>query len=79
MNIVLNAVLVLGLGWGLAGSASGTVAAQNAAAAVYLAIVARRPAGPEWPSARTGPGFGPPRWRGRLSAVEAATPADASR
>src|SRR5206468_11721551 len=35
MNIVLNAVLVLGLGWGLAGSAWGTVAAQNAAAAGY--------------------------------------------
>src|SRR5262249_57788866 len=41
MNIVLNAVLVLGLGWGLAGSAWGTVAAQNAAATAYLTIVAR--------------------------------------
>ena len=40
-NIVLNAIFVLGLGWGLAGSAAGTVIAQNAAAVVYLAVVAR--------------------------------------
>jgi putative MATE family efflux protein len=40
-NIVLNAIFVLGLGWGLAGSASGTVIVQNAAALVYLAVVAR--------------------------------------
>jgi MATE family, multidrug efflux pump len=40
-NIVLNAILVLGLGWGLAGSATGTVIAQNAAALIYLAVVAR--------------------------------------
>ena len=40
-NIVLNAILVLGLGWGLAGSASGTAVVQNAAAAVYLTVVAR--------------------------------------
>jgi putative MATE family efflux protein len=40
-NIVLNAIFVLGLGWGLAGSAWGTVIAQNAAALVYLAVVAR--------------------------------------
>jgi putative MATE family efflux protein len=40
-NIVLNAVLVLGLGFGLAGSAWGTMIAQNAAAVVYLVVVAR--------------------------------------
>src|SRR6516164_5508172 len=40
-NIVLNAIFVLGLGWGLAGSAWGTVIVQNAAALVYLAVVAR--------------------------------------
>src|SRR6516225_7115576 len=40
-NIVLNAIFVLGLGWGLAGSAWGTVVVQNAAALVYLAVVAR--------------------------------------
>jgi len=41
VNIVLNAILVLGLGWGLAGSAAGTAVVQNAAAAVYLTVVAR--------------------------------------
>src|SRR6516162_5699824 len=40
-NIVLNAIFVLGLGWGLAGSAWGTVIVQNAAALVYLTVVAR--------------------------------------
>jgi putative MATE family efflux protein len=40
-NIVLNAIFVLGLGWGLAGSAWGTVIVQNAAALAYLAVVAR--------------------------------------
>ena len=33
VNIVLNAIFVLGLGWGLAGSAAGTAIVQNAAAA----------------------------------------------
>ena len=40
-NIVVNAIFVLGLGWGLAGSAWGTAIVQNAAALVYLAVVAR--------------------------------------
>ncbi len=40
-NIVLNAFLVLDLRFGLAGSAWGTVIAQNSAAAVYLLVVAR--------------------------------------
>ncbi|HEX9034288.1 MAG TPA: MATE family efflux transporter [Streptosporangiaceae bacterium] len=39
-NVALNATLVLGLGWGIAGSAWGTVIAQYAAAAAYLAMVA---------------------------------------
>ena len=40
-NIVLNAFLVLDLHFGLAGSAWGTMIAQNSAAAVYLIVVAR--------------------------------------
>ncbi len=40
-NIVLNAFLVLDLRFGLAGSAWGTMIAQNSAAAVYLLVVAR--------------------------------------
>jgi putative MATE family efflux protein len=65
MNIVLNAILVLGLGWGLAGSAWGTVAAQNAAAAAYLAIVARG-------ARRAGVAFGPDRAGVRAAAVAGA-------
>jgi putative MATE family efflux protein len=41
VNIALNWILVLGAGWGLAGSAWGTVIAQNGTAAVYLLVVAR--------------------------------------
>ncbi|HEY5985668.1 MAG TPA: MATE family efflux transporter [Streptosporangiaceae bacterium] len=41
INISLNAVFVLGLCWGLAGSAWGTVLAQNGAALAYLVVVAR--------------------------------------
>ena len=40
VNVALNATFVLGLHWGIAGSAWGTVIAQNGAAAGYLAIVA---------------------------------------
>ncbi len=40
-NVAFNALLVLGLHWGIAGSAWGTVAAQTAAAVAYLAVVAR--------------------------------------
>ncbi|MDP9847961.1 MATE family efflux transporter [Streptosporangium lutulentum] len=39
LNAVLNVVFVLGLGWGVAGSAWGTVLAQSLAAAVYLALI----------------------------------------
>ena len=41
VNIALNATLVLGLHFGLAGSASGTVIAQSAGAGAYLAMIAR--------------------------------------
>jgi putative MATE family efflux protein len=41
INILLNAVFVLGLRWGLAGSAWGTVLAQNGAALAYVLVVAR--------------------------------------
>jgi putative MATE family efflux protein len=39
-NVVLNATFVLGLHWGIAGSARGTVIAQYGAAGAYLAMVA---------------------------------------
>ncbi|MEV4168009.1 MATE family efflux transporter [Nonomuraea sp. NPDC049709] len=41
VNAALNAWFVLGLGWGIAGSAWGTVLAQTLGAAVYLVVVAR--------------------------------------
>src|SRR5262249_12960833 len=41
VNIGLNATLVLGLHWGLAGSAAGRVIAQSAGAGAYLAMIAR--------------------------------------
>ncbi|MCC5576893.1 MATE family efflux transporter [Microtetraspora sp. AC03309] len=41
LNGVLNAWFVLGLGWGIAGSAWGTVIAQALGAAVYLVMVVR--------------------------------------
>jgi putative MATE family efflux protein len=41
LNAGLNAWFVLGLRWGIAGSAWGTVLAQTLGAAVYLAVVAR--------------------------------------
>ncbi|WP_233358829.1 MATE family efflux transporter [Thermomonospora amylolytica] len=56
LNLVLNALFVLVLGWGIAGSAWGTVIAQNAGAAVYVVTVlrgARRHGAPVRPS-RTG-------------------------
>ena len=40
VNVVLNATFVLGLHWGIAGSAWGTVIAQNGAAIAYLTMVA---------------------------------------
>jgi putative MATE family efflux protein len=41
LNVALNAALVLGLRWGIAGSAWGTVTAQTLAAGGYLARVTR--------------------------------------
>ncbi len=41
VNIALNAVLVLGLHWGIAGSAWGTAIAQTGSGVAYLAVVAR--------------------------------------
>lgn len=40
-NAALNAVFIYGLGWGVAGSAAGTVVVQWAMAAVYLVIAVR--------------------------------------
>jgi putative MATE family efflux protein len=54
VNIALNATFVLGLRWGLAGSAWGTVIAQTAGAAAYLAVVARA-------ARRAGVSLGPDR------------------
>lgn len=42
LNAVLNVVFVLGLGWGIAGSAWGTVLAQSLGAAVYLVLIFAR-------------------------------------
>ncbi len=42
VNLAIEVPLVLGLGWGLAGSAVGTVVAQWGAAAAYLVVVLRR-------------------------------------
>ncbi|MBP2704638.1 MATE family efflux transporter [Microbispora sp. RL4-1S] len=41
LNGLLNVWFVLGLGWGVAGSAWGTVVAQTLAAAVYVVLVVR--------------------------------------
>ena len=41
INLALNALFVLGFGWGIAGSAVGTVLAQSGGAAVYIAAVLR--------------------------------------
>ncbi|WP_113705042.1 MATE family efflux transporter [Nonomuraea lactucae] len=41
LNAALNAWFVLGLDWGIAGSAWGTVLAQTLGAAVYVAVVVR--------------------------------------
>ncbi|GAA1057855.1 MATE family efflux transporter [Agromyces luteolus] len=40
-NIALNALFIYGLGWGIAGSAIGTVVAQWGMVLVYLVVVAR--------------------------------------
>jgi len=43
-NIALNAFFIYGLGWGIAGSAVGTVIAQWGMVAVYLMVIARHAA-----------------------------------
>jgi putative MATE family efflux protein len=52
VNVALNAAFVLGLHWGIAGSAWGTAIAQTGAAAVYLVVVGRG-------ARRSGVGFAP--------------------
>ncbi|HUZ38280.1 MAG TPA: MATE family efflux transporter [Streptosporangiaceae bacterium] len=64
-NVMLNVLFVLGLRWGIAGSAWGTVIAQNAAAAAYLIIVARG-------ARRAGVAFGPDRAGVRAAATAGA-------
>ncbi|MEM1049118.1 MAG: MATE family efflux transporter [Pseudomonadota bacterium] len=50
LNIVLSVILVLGLEWGLAGVAWGTVGAEIAAAGIGLLLVARAAGGRPWPA-----------------------------
>jgi putative MATE family efflux protein len=55
VNLALNALFVLGFGWGIAGSAWGTVIAQTGGGAVYVVAVlrgARRHGASLWPDAR---------------------------
>ncbi|HTT51231.1 MAG TPA: MATE family efflux transporter [Streptosporangiaceae bacterium] len=62
VNVVLNAVLVLALHWGIAGSAWGTASTQTAAAAAYLVMVLRG-------ARRAGVRFGPDSAGLRAAAV----------
>ena len=66
VNVILNATLVLGLRWGIAGSAWGTAIAQTAAAAVYLVVVGRG-------ARRAGVSFAPDRAGLRAAASAAAS------
>jgi putative MATE family efflux protein len=66
VNIALNATFVLGLHWGIAGSAWGTVIAQLGAAGAYLAVVARG-------SRRAGVAFRPDRAGLRAAAFAGAS------
>ena len=52
LNVALNATLVLGLHWGIVGSAWGTVIAQTASGVTYLLVVAKG-------ARRAGVGFRP--------------------
>jgi putative MATE family efflux protein len=65
-NVALNATFVLGLHWGIAGSAWGTVIAQTGTAVAYLTVVGRG-------AKRAGVGFAPD-----LAGVRAAAFAGAS-
>ncbi len=66
VNVILNATLVLGLHWGIAGSAWGTAIAQIATAAVYLVVVGRG-------ARRAGVSFAPDRAGLRAAASAAAS------
>ena len=66
VNVVLNATLVLGLHWGIAGSAWGTAIAQNGTAAVYLVVVGRG-------ARRAGVSFAPDRAGLRAAAFAGAS------
>ena len=66
VNVILNATQVLGLRWGIAGSAWGTAVAQTAAAAVYLVVVGRG-------ARRAGVSFAPDRAGLRAAASAAAS------
>jgi Na+-driven multidrug efflux pump len=46
VNLVLDPILIFGLGWGLAGAAWATVVAQWAGAAGFLWLISRAPPGP---------------------------------
>ena len=50
VNVVLEVVFVYGFGWGLAGSAWGTVIAQAGMGAAFIAMLVRgaRPSAPRW-------------------------------
>jgi putative MATE family efflux protein len=66
LNLLLNVVFVMVLGWGIAGSAWGTVLAQTGSAVVYVAVVLRAAlrhgamVRPDWDGLRTSAtaGFG---------------------
>ena len=66
VNIILNATFVLGLHWGIAGSAWGTALAQTAAAAAYLVAIGRG-------AARAGVALRPDRAGLRSAAITAAS------
>jgi putative MATE family efflux protein len=55
-NVVLEVLLVYGLGWGLDGSAAGTVIAQAGMGAAFVAVLLRVPAAgrrPDWAGIRS--------------------------
>ena len=71
VNVVLNLVLVYGVGLGIAGSALGTVLAQGGMAAAFVVVVvrgARREGAslrPDLPGIRAAGRAGVPLWCGR--------------
>lgn len=67
LNAVLTVWFVLGLGWGIAGAAWGTIMAEVAATAVVMAVLLARVAPSRW-RAQFGRVFEWPAWRRLLSA-----------